>query len=163
VDLAVEGEGEDRRLALVQEVQHHPLSGVVLHVDFHQVALDEKVTVTIPVESTGEAVGVKLGGVLEHVLFRTRVRGLPKDLPEVLTVDVSHLEMGQTIHLSELALPAGVDVIGDTGLPVFSVAAPRTEIVETPTGEEAAEELEATKEKKEAPAGEGSGDAASKA
>ena len=83
VDLEVKDDPRPKRLALVQEVQHHALSGKVLHVDFHEVAENEKVTVMIPVETVGEAVGVKTGGgTLEHVLFKIRVRGLPKDLPE---------------------------------------------------------------------------------
>src|SRR5206468_12682196 len=77
VDLAVKDDARPKRLALVQEVQHHSLSGEVLHVDFHEVAEDEKVTVMVPVETAGEAVGVKTdGGVLEHVLFKFRERGL---------------------------------------------------------------------------------------
>jgi large subunit ribosomal protein L25 len=131
VDLGIEGEAHGRCLALVQEVQHHPLSGRILHVDFHQVAEDEKVTVTLSVESVGEAVGVKVGGgVLEHVLFKVKVRGLPKDLPEVLTVDVSGLEIGQAVHLAEIPLPPGVEVLGDKAIPVIAVAAPLTEAQE---------------------------------
>jgi len=153
VDLAVEGEGATRRLALVQEVQHHPLSGKVLHVDFHQVAEDEKVTVTVPVETSGEAVGVKTGGgVLEHVLFKIKVRALPKDLPEVITVDVSPLEIGQSIHLGEIPMPLGVEVVGDKKIPVISVAAPITEAQEAAALEGAASPLaepEVLKEKKE--------------
>src|SRR6516165_5779914 len=91
VDLAVKDDARPNRLALVQEVQHHPLSGKVLHIDFHEIAENEKVTVKIPVETTGEAEGVKTqGGVLEHVLFKISIRGLAKDLPEFVTVDVSH-------------------------------------------------------------------------
>jgi len=153
VDLAVEGEGASRRLALVQEVQHHPLSGKVLHVDFHQVAENEKVTVTVPVESSGEAVGVKTGGgVLEHVLFKIKVRALPKDLPEVITVDVSPLEIGQSIHLGEIPMPSGVEVVGDKKIPVISVAAPITEAQEAAALEGATGPLaepEVLKEKKE--------------
>ena len=64
-----------KRLALVQEVQHHPLSGKVLHVDFHEVAENEMVTIMVPVETTGEPVGVKTGGgVLEHIIFKLKVR-----------------------------------------------------------------------------------------
>src|ERR1044072_6780777 len=71
VDLAVKDDARPKRLALVQEVQHHPLNGKVLHVDFHEIAETEKVTVSIPVETSGEAEGVKTqGGVLEHVLFK---------------------------------------------------------------------------------------------
>src|SRR3954469_7890436 len=114
VDLAVDKDARPKRLALVQEIQHHPLSGKVLHVDFHEVAENEKVTVMIPVETKGEAEGVKTGGgVLEHVLFKIKVRALPKDLPEVVEVDVSHLEIGQTIHLGDIKAPAGVEVLGD--------------------------------------------------
>jgi len=158
VDLTVEGEAKSRRLALVQEVQHHPLSRKVLHVDFHEVAENEKVTVTVPVETTGEAAGVKTaGGVLEHVLFKIKVRALPKDLPEVITVDVTPLEIGQSIHLGEIPLPPGVEVIGDRKVPVISVAAPITEAQEAAALEAATTPLaepEVLKEKKEEGAGE---------
>src|SRR6266566_2295432 len=113
VDLAVKDDTRPNRLALVQEVQHHPLSGVVLHVDFHEVAENEKVTVLVPLETEGEAVGVKTeGGVLEHVLFKIKVRALPKDLPELIEVDVSHLVIGQSIHLGDIKAPAGVEILG---------------------------------------------------
>ena len=70
LDLSVKDDARGKRLALVQEVQHHPLKGHILHVDLHEVAENEKVTIFVPVEATGEAVGVKTGGgVLEHVLF----------------------------------------------------------------------------------------------
>jgi large subunit ribosomal protein L25 len=153
VDLAVKDDTRPKRLALVQEVQHHPLSGKVLHVDFHEVAEDEKVTVMVTVETAGEAIGVKAdGGVLEHVLFRIKARGLPKDLPELITVDVTHLKIGQAIHLGEIQAPPGVELIGDKGIPVIAVAAPRTEEEEAAEAAEAAAapgEVEMIKEKKE--------------
>ena len=154
VDLAVEGGGaQGQRLALVQEVQHHPLSGKVLHVDFHEVAENERVTVTVPVETVGEAAGVKTGGgVLEHVLFKIKVRASPRDLPELINVDVSQLEIGQSIHLNEIPLPPGVEVIGDKNIPVISVAAPITEAQEAAALEAATTPLaepEVIKEKKE--------------
>src|SRR2546425_158498 len=154
VDLEVKEDARPKRLALVQEVQHHPLSGQVLHVDFHEVAENESVTVMVPVETEGEAVGVKTGGgTLEHVLFKVRVRGLPKDLPELLIVDVSHLNIGQAIHLGEIKTPPGTELIGDKQIPVISVAAPRTEEEEAAEAAEAAAsvpgEVEMIKEKKE--------------
>src|SRR5689334_10321320 len=97
VDLSIDGNGAgpSKRLALVQEIQHHPLTGKLVHIDLHEVTETEKVTVTVPVETVGEAAGVKTGGgVLEHVLFRLKLRALPKDLPEYLEVDVSALEVG---------------------------------------------------------------------
>lgn len=151
VDLAI---GSDaKRLALIQEVQHHPLSGKVLHVDLHEVAANEKVTISVPVESTGEASGVKNGGgVLEHVLFKIKVRGLPKDLPEVITVDVTAMEIGQSIHLGDLKAPEGVEILGDKHISVIAVAAPLTE-AQVAAADAAAlaasGEVEMTKEKKE--------------
>lgn len=141
VDLAVQGEDgkpAQASLALVQDVQHHPLSGKVLHVDFHEVREDEHVTVQIPVEATGEAVGVKVdGGVLEHVLFKVKVRALPKDLPDQLLVDVSELAAGKTIHIGEIKPPAGVEILGNPEIPVFAVAAPLVPVATAETAEAA--------------------------
>lgn len=161
MDLAVKGDQRPQRLALVQEIQHHPVSGHILHVDFHEVAPDEKVTIQVPVESTGEAVGVKTGGgVLEHVMFRLKVRALPKDLPEVIVVDVSALEIGKAIHLGDIAAPAGCEILGHKELTVLAVAAPVTEVAEAATAAagDAPAQPEMIKEKKEdgaAPAKEG--------
>ena len=154
VDLAVKDDSNPKRLALVQEVQHHPLSGKVLHVDFHEIAEDEKVMVSIPVETVGEPEGVKTqGGVLEHVLFKVKARGLAKDLPEQIIVDVSHLKIGEAIHLGEIKAPAGVDLVGDKQIPVIAIAAPRTEEEEAAEAADAAAavpgEVEMIKEKKE--------------
>lgn len=153
VDLSVKGDQRPQRLALVQEIQHHPLHGHILHVDFHEVAPDEKVTINVPVESTGEAVGVKTGGgVLEHVMFRLKVRALPKDLPEVILVDVTSLDIGKAIHLGDIKPPAGCEILGHKELTVLAVAAPITEAQEaaaTAVAAEAPAQPEMIKEKKE--------------
>ncbi len=152
IDLAVKDDSRPQRLALVQEVQHHPLTGKVLHVDFHEIAETEKVTVSIPVETVGEAVGVKTdGGVLEHVLFKVKARGLAKDLPEIIRLDVTHLKIGEAIHLGEIKPPDGVEILGEKQIPVIAVAAPRTEEEEAAAAAEAAApgEVEMIKEKKE--------------
>jgi len=104
--------------------------------------------------------------VLEHVLFKIRIRALPKDLPEVMEVDVSHLEIGQTIHLGDIKAPPGVEVLGDKKVSIISVAEPITEAQEAAVLEASAaatSEVEMIKEKKEegaaataaAPAGKG--------
>jgi len=151
VDLAIKDDAKPKRLALVQEVQHHPLSGHVLHVDFHEVSPTEKVTIMVPVETTGEAAGVKnSGGVLEHVLFKLKVRALPKDLPEQVVIDVSALELNKTIHIGEIKVPEGVEILGDKHIPVVSVAVPRAEEEVAPVeGAAAAGDVEMIKEKKE--------------
>ncbi len=151
VDLSVESDARAKRLALVQEIQHHPLSGKVLHVDFHEISPDEKVTVQVPLETSGEAAGVKNGGgVLEHVLFKLKVRCLPKDLPDQILVDVSSLEIGHSIHLGDIKAPEGVEILGDKHISVIAVAAPRAEEeVAATAATTAAGDVEMTKEKKE--------------
>lgn len=128
VDLNVEGDARSKRLALVQDIQHHALSGNVLHVDLHEVAEAERVSVTVPIEAVGVPLGVReSGGVLEHVLFRVKVRALPRDLPEVITVDVTALNIGQAIHISDLTAPPGTEIIGNQKTTVLAVAAPLSE------------------------------------
>lgn len=152
VDLAVKDDQRPARLALVQEIQHHPLSGKVLHLDLHEVAVDELVTVNVPVETTGEPKGVKTGGgVLSHVLFKVKLRALPKDLPEQMLVDVSDLDVNQSIHIGDLKPPPGVEVLGEKSMTILAVTIPRAEVEETPA--EAAPldagAVEMLKEKKE--------------
>jgi large subunit ribosomal protein L25 len=106
----------------------------------------------VPVETTGEAAGVKnSGGVLEHVLFKLKVRALPRDLPEQVVVDVTTLELNKTIHIGDIKAPEGVEILGDKNIPVVSVAVPRAE--EEPAAVEgaaaAAGDVEMIKEKKE--------------
>jgi large subunit ribosomal protein L25 len=129
VDVQIEGSGN--RTALIQEVQHHPVSGAIQHVDLHAIAMDELLTVEVSVETTGEAVGVKTGGgVLEVILRTLEIECLPADLPESILVDVSNLNVGDAVHVSGLKLPKGVTVLNDAELTVVSVAAPT--VVEEP-------------------------------
>jgi len=152
LDLTIEGDARAQRLALLQEVQHHPVGQHVLHVDFHEVAENEKVTIMVPVETTGEALGVKTGGgVLEHVMFRLRARALPRDLPETLLLDVTGLDVGKAIHIGDIKPPEGVEILGERALTVVSCALPRAEVEATPAveAEVAAGDVEMIKEKKE--------------
>lgn len=150
VDLTVDKDARAKRLALVQEIQHHPLDGKILHVDFHEVSENEKVTVQVPLETSGEAAGVKNGGgTLEHILFKLKVRCLPKDLPEQILVDVSALEIGKSLHLGDIKAPEGVEILGDKHISVIAVSAPRAEEETAATAAPAAGDVEMTKEKKE--------------
>jgi large subunit ribosomal protein L25 len=165
VDLSVESDARAKRLALVQEIQHHPLDGKILHVDLHEVAEDEKVTVYVPLETTGEAAGVKTGGgTLEHILHKLKVRSLPKNLPEQIVVDVTALEIGKSLHLGDIKAPEGVEILGDKHLSAIAVAAPRAEEEVAAAGATpAAGDVEMTKEKKdEAAAGAAKGAAPAK-
>ena len=113
------------KTALISEVQHHPVSGAILHVDLHAVAMDELFTVEVSVETTGEPEGVTTGGgVLEVTLRTVEIECLPGDLPEAITVDVSKLQIGDSVHVRDLVLPKGVTVLNDAELTVAHVAAP---------------------------------------
>lgn len=145
VDLQVdEGGKTNNRLALIQEVQHHPYEDTILHIDFHEVLATEALRTTVPVRPVGEPAGVKTGGgVLEYVMRELRVECLPQDLPDILEVNVEKLEIGQSIHVGDITPPKGVTLLDDKGQTVFLVAAPITE-----------EELAAMTEASAAPAGE---------
>ncbi len=136
------------KLSLIQEVQHHPVRGDILHVDFLEVAMDEVLHTEVPVEPTGEADGVKnYGGLLEHSLRSLQIECLPKDLPEIIRVDVSALGLNQSIHVRDLILPEGVKATSDADLTVFSVAEPKAE-AEPVSAADAAKGPEVIKEKK---------------
>jgi large subunit ribosomal protein L25 len=143
VELEILDGGEKQNaLAMIQEIQHHPLQREILHVDFHAVSANEAVSAEVPLETVGEAVGVKVhGGLLEHILRYLEVECLPGDLPQVIEVDVSNLDVGQSLHVRELILPPGVEAITDPEQTVVAVVESRVEeeVVEplvTPTAPE---------------------------
>ena len=139
----------DTKTALIQEVQHHPVTGAIMHVDLHAVSMDEVLTAEVAVETTGEAAGVKTGGGVLDVILRTlEIECLPGDLPEAITVDVSALEIGDAIHVRDLALPKGVTVLNGADLTVVSVAAPTVVEETTPSTADAAAQPEVINEKK---------------
>ncbi len=138
VELEIAGE-KSNRMALVQEVQHSPLGGNVLHVDFHAISMDEKIHAEVPLEPVGIAEGVKnFGGLLEQSLRALPIECLPKDLPDRITVDVSALNIGDSIHVRDIQLPSGVAAKVQLDLTVFSVLAPVTEEEPVPVAAEGA-------------------------
>ena len=151
VELEIDGKN---RLALVQEVQHAPLGGAVLHVDFHAVSQDEVIQADVPLEPMGTANGVKnMGGLLEQSLRTLEIECLPRDLPDVIRVDVSALNIGDAIHVREIQLPSGVSTRIQPDLTAFSVLAPTVEEEPVAATAEAAAGPEVIREKKEEPEG----------
>jgi large subunit ribosomal protein L25 len=129
------------------EIEAKKLGALLQKSTSENVLVDEVVHAEVPVVSTGEPVGVKNGGGLLETMLRTiRVACLPRDLPDLITVDVSHLEIGHSVHVSELKLPENVKTSNPPELPVFSVFAPKEEVVEQPTAE--VQQPEVIKEKK---------------
>jgi large subunit ribosomal protein L25 len=151
VELEIENAGaKTSRMALIQEVQHETLSGGIVHVDFHAVSMNEVLHTSVPIEGRGEPAGVKsFGGILEQLLRSLEIECLPKDLPEVLSIDVSGLNIGSSIHVKHIMLPAGVKALDDPDLTVFLVAAPAVVEVAAPAAAAVAAQPEVIKEKKE--------------
>src|SRR2546430_14051386 len=157
VELEIAGQ-KAGRTALLQEVQHSPVGGDVLHVDFHAISMDEKIQADVPLEALGLATGVKnFGGLLEQNLRVLPIECLPRDLPDKITVDVSALNIGDSIHVRDIKLPSGVIAKVQLDLTAFSVMAPVIEEEPcTPEAEAAAaagpEVITAKKEEGEAAA-----------
>lgn len=119
------------RLAIVKEIQKEGLSGKVLHVDLQSLLENEEITVRVPLNITGEAVGVKLdGGILTISAHDIAVRCLPKQIPQVLELDVSDIKLGGSVHAEDLKLPAGVRLGGNPQETIASVVAVRQVVEE---------------------------------
>jgi len=148
VELEIEDGGKKtNRLSLIQEVQHHPVRGDIIHVDFQAVSMTEEIEAEVPLEPTGEPIGVKTyGGLFQQSLRALPISCLPQNLPELITVDVSALNIGESLHVKDIILPAGVTATIDPDLTAFLVSE-ATVAEETPTAE-APTAPEVIKEKK---------------
>jgi large subunit ribosomal protein L25 len=127
------------RVALVKETQYHPVTGAVLHADFYEVDMAQKLRLRVPLHFTGKAVGVALGGILQPVQRDVEVECLPGDIPEFINVDVTALDIHDAIHVSELQAPEGVRVCYDTDATLVTVLPPTVEEVKVEEAVVAAE------------------------
>lgn len=135
VDLQLEGEKKPVH-AMIRDIQHSPLKGTILHVDFMEVQMNKPVSAVVTLSLVNDPEGVKAGGVLTVSLHELNVEAKPGDLPEVIEVDVSGLELNHSIHVSDITAPAGVTITDDGELIVASVQPPRTEEAEEAVLEE---------------------------
>ena len=121
-------------LSFLQEIQRDAITDKYLHLDLHEVKTDEKFEIRVPVRIVGEAAGVKVGGgILETSSFQLRIRCLPKDLPSLIEVDVTAVELGQTVHVSDMKPLPGVEFLDQGNQPVVScVEPPAEEVAATP-------------------------------
>lgn len=116
------------RMVLIRDLQHHPVTHQVIHVDFHHVSLSKEIKVTVPLVFKGEAIGVKQeGGVLEHTRWELEIACLPTQIPSELPVDLSPLALGKTLHAGEIPLPAGTRLVTPPEQPVVGCVAPKAE------------------------------------
>lgn len=140
IDLAGAGQVSGR-VVLVKELQRHPVRGTLVHADLFEIDKTERLQVTVPIHLVGTPAGVKLGGTLEHSLREVDLSCLPASIPDSIDVDVRALEIGDTLHLSDMTLPEGTEMLADETLPIAHVSAARVE-EEEPVEEEVAEVTE---------------------
>ena len=148
-----------QQVALVREVQVHPVSGAVLHLDFYEVDLTQRLQVTVPLHFVGKARGLADGGILQPVLREIEVECLPTDIPQFIEVDVSGLAIHDAVHIADIAMPPNVSAVFESNEAVVTVLPPTVEEVkvaepvegvvpEAATAEGAATPESETKEKK---------------
>lgn len=161
-------DGASERVVL-KDLQRHPFRPLIVHVDFQRIAEDKELTMRVPIHFLNEerCVGVRTGGgVINHITTEVEVSCLPKDLPEFIAVDLAEINVGVTLHLSDLTLPPGVSIYalkhgGDASQPVVAVHIPRTVVEEEPVAVAAAP-VEGAAPAGEAKAGEAAAPAADK-
>jgi large subunit ribosomal protein L25 len=121
------------KVALVKEMQYHPVTGEVIHTDLYEVDLTAKIQVRVPLHFVGKAAGVVRGGILQPIVREIEVECLPLDIPEFFNVEVSALDIGDSIHIEELPMPEGVTVVSESNLALVAVVPPTVEEAPTPT------------------------------
>lgn len=148
VELEVEDKPELNGPTIVKDVQHHPVRDEPVHADFFRIDLDKKIRTLVPVKISGHAVGIVNGGVLDHQLREIEIECLALDVPEGLIGVITELDIGMSLHVSDLAVPENVTVLTTADRPVLTIHPPRVieeveEVEEGIEGEEAAESTEA--------------------
>ena len=150
IDLNIQkGDQADRKVVMVKEIQIDPLQRATLHTDFYEVAMDEMVTVEVPIHLVGKPEGIKMGGILEQIRRVIQIQCLPGDIPKRIDVDVSSLKIGDSIHVQDIQVEKA-KILSDTNLTIATVVPPVVEekkVVEEVVAEAA--EGEEVKEKEE--------------
>jgi len=158
LNLVIQNGETSTRPAMIKELQTHPLSRNFLHVDFYEIAMDRKINVNIPIVATGKSIGVENGGILQIVRRELEVLCLPFEIPETIEIDVSDLDIGDSVHVSDISLEGDVEFLGDAHFTIVTVLTPRVE-EEVVEEEELEEDEEAVEEEKAEAAPETDGEA----
>ncbi len=138
----------NEKLVQIKDTQRHPVTHSLVHADFYEVDVHEKITVEVPLNFVGTAVGVDSGGILQPIRRVVEILCLPLEIPDAFDVDVTPLEVGAAFHLGDLKVAAGIEFVDERGITLVTVAAP---VVEEATAAESVE----VEEGAEAPAAEG--------
>ena len=157
IDLEVsDGAKTSTRHTIIKEIQQDPIKGKVLHIDFNEISMTQKIHTHVPVIAVGESVGEHQGGIREQVLREIEVACLPADMPEAIKINIEELDIGDSIHISDINLGENVEILNDQKQTVFTVLAPRK--IEEEEGEEVVEGVEEPEVIGEKPAEEEAGE-----
>jgi large subunit ribosomal protein L25 len=115
------------KVALVKDMQYHPINGDVIHADLYEVDLSARITVNVPLHFVGKAAGVVRGGILQPIVREIEVECLPLDIPGFFDVDVSGLDIGDSVHIEELPMPEGVTAVYESNMALVAVVPPTVE------------------------------------
>ena len=142
---------EDKdQFVLVKEIQYHPVTDEIIHIDFQKVKEDEKISLEVAVRSSGEAQGVKLGGLLVQMLNSVTIKCRPAEIPEFLEIDVTDMEMNTNLFVRDITLPTDVEMLTADDIAVVSVQEPKEEKEEVVVEAESEEADEADAEEQPA-------------
>ena len=156
ISLSIDNDGSSKQeTVMIRNIQYHPVSDGLLHIDFYKILLHEKITTRINIILTGEAPGVKEGGVLDHSMRDVEVSCLPDKMPGHFEVDVTQLEIGSSIHIRDLNVSKDVEILADAEQAIVSIVPPTIIKEEEVSVEEEPEVIEEGKEEVEAEASEG--------
>jgi large subunit ribosomal protein L25 len=129
----LDGDGPAKgKTVLIKELQRDPVRGTLVHADLLEIDMSQRISVMVPVHLDGEPEGVKQGGLLDHALREIEIECLPNAIPDVIAVNVAGLEVGDSIHVRDLEVAAGIVIRSQEGLSVASVVLPVSEVEETP-------------------------------
>jgi large subunit ribosomal protein L25 len=126
-NLKIENGQAFTKMAMIKELQQQPVSGTFLHIDFYEIAMDRKIRVSVPILPIGQSAGVEMGGVLQVIRRELEVLCLPNEIPETIEVDVSALEIGDSVHVDEIPLGENVEIPSDVNFTVITVLSPKKE------------------------------------
>jgi large subunit ribosomal protein L25 len=147
LSLKVEGDKPFEKTVMIKEIQTEPLGQHLLHMDFYEVDMKRKLTVTVPVVTTGISKGVEAGGVLQIIRRELEVNCLPTEIPEHIIIDITDLDMGDSIHVNELKLEGDVEIPFDANFTILTIVVPKVAEEEGEESEELEEGAEASEEK----------------
>lgn len=147
IELNEDGAKKSEHPVLVKDYQLDPVSDELLHVDFMEVSLEKSVHVTVPIVITKQPAGIKMGGIMDHPLREVEVECLPTQIPDRIEVDAEFIEIGNSLHVSDLTAPEGVKITSNPSEVILNVSAPKVEEAPAEVAEEEAAEPELVKAK----------------